>query len=114
MATYDVADPVDMAVGPDGNLYVSNRGGNAIERFDAITGQYLGPFVDNTPVPHGITFGPDGMLYVASWTEETVSVYDGSTGEFDGVLGGSVPAPKRCCLARTGTCMQAASPTGES
>ncbi|MFM7070969.1 MAG: hypothetical protein ACKO38_04135, partial [Planctomycetota bacterium] len=59
-----------LAVNSSGELFVGSPYQNSIGRFNADTGQYLGPFVANGA--GGLTrvaamkFGPDGNLYVAT------------------------------------------------
>jgi DNA-binding beta-propeller fold protein YncE len=84
----------DMAIGPDGSLYVANRGACNILRFNATTGEYLGVFA--TSPPHGlavdaqaIEFGPDGNLYISSYGDGRIYRYSGSTGAFMSVFANS-------------------------
>src|SRR5262249_19456984 len=76
----------ELAFGPDGNLYVSNYGGNDVLRIDAATGNSLGEFVPagdhGLSGAHGLVFGPDGNLYVVSLGTNNVLRYDGLTGAF--------------------------------
>ena len=66
--------PHNGVIGPDGMLYAVNapslngnvgKGTDGIEKYDPVTGQYLGRFADIAS-PFGIIFGPDGDLYVSS------------------------------------------------
>ena len=58
------------AIGPDGNLYVSNQNGDDILRYDGSTGAFIDAFVPagsgGLDEPVGLTFGPDGHLYVGT------------------------------------------------
>lgn len=77
--------PSSMAFGPDGSLYVST--GYFVNRYDAITGEFLGRFVDTGDrTGHryavGIAWGPDGNLYIATQNTPGVQRYDGLTGAF--------------------------------
>jgi sugar lactone lactonase YvrE len=79
------SDPYGMDMGPDGNLYVANAGGNDIYQVNPNTGDIKlvallaglpGPFpnperggkMELDPVPTDITTGPDGNLYVGLLT----------------------------------------------
>jgi outer membrane protein assembly factor BamB len=75
-----------LALGLDGNVYVSSRDLNAVLRFNGTTGAFLGYFVapgsgglDN---PGGLTFGPDNNLYVSSRNTGSVLRYNGASGAF--------------------------------
>ena len=89
----ELVTPSGIAVGPDGNLYVSSREANVVLRFDGSTGQYMDTFVSpgtralNGPM--GLTFGNDGNLYVASCYDHHVVRFNGKTGDFAGMLGGN-------------------------
>jgi hypothetical protein len=94
-----------MAVGPDGQVYVSNQDTNTVTRYVGVgqpnAGDPLSPpaamnhLADLAPgviVPNaksspegvgevrGISFGPDGLLYVCDRTGSRVSTYDTATG----------------------------------
>jgi hypothetical protein len=92
-----------MLFGPDGNLYVSvgyDPDQGWVDRFDGVTGVYLGKFVSDDlsqngglANPQGMVFGPDKAdgkldLYVASSrlgsSNNDVKRYDGTTGQFLG------------------------------
>jgi WD40 repeat protein len=76
----------ELAFGADGNLYVSNFGGNDVLRIDATTGNSLGEFVPagdhGLTGSHGLIFGPDLNMYVVSNGTNSVLHYDGLTGAF--------------------------------
>jgi streptogramin lyase len=82
--------PKGMAVGPDGNLYVSNIGSNNILRFDGTTGASLGVFVTagsgGLSGPQDLIFDSSGTyLYVASSGSNQILKYNAQTGAFVGV-----------------------------
>ncbi len=80
--------PNGVAFGSDGNLYVVSGDTFAIEKFDPLTGAYLGQFVaagaGGLSRPTGIEFGPDQNLYVASLTTDSIKRFDGVTGAYLG------------------------------
>ena len=77
--------PADVAIGPDGSLYIADRGNHAIRRvgLDGIIttvaggngpGSIYQPIGDGGPAtearlnqPTGVVFGPDGSLYIADY-----------------------------------------------
>jgi DNA-binding beta-propeller fold protein YncE/tetratricopeptide (TPR) repeat protein len=77
-------DPLGLAFGPDGHLYVANRRANTVVKFDGNTGEGLGTFVTansgGLDLAAGIAFGPDGNLYVVSDGDDTIKRYDGTSG----------------------------------
>lgn len=82
-----LTDPDDLAIGPDGKLYVSSGADpetSAILRFDRHTGAFLGVFASGHGMhrPYGMVFGPDGLLYVSSFRSDQLLRFDGQTGEF--------------------------------
>ncbi len=60
------SDPVDLALSPDGLLYIADAGCNCVWTWRPSVG--LLPFatwdIDDNPVPTSIDFGPDGDVYV--------------------------------------------------
>ncbi len=56
--------PMEMIVGDDNYLYISDRGFNQIRRYSLITGAFIDVLARNLSAPVGMTFGADGMLYV--------------------------------------------------
>jgi len=75
--------PVDMALGPDGALYVSSQLNDSVLRFNPATGAFLGTFVTGASAgldgPSGISFH-DGDLFVVGRFSNAVYRYDGTTG----------------------------------
>jgi DNA-binding beta-propeller fold protein YncE len=80
-------DPDDLAIGPDGKLYVSSGhdpATSAILRYDRHTGAFLGVFASGHGLhrPYGMVFGPDGLLYVSSFRSDQILRFDAHTGAF--------------------------------
>ena len=79
-------DPIELVIGPDGNLYVSGEFSDNVLRYNAVTGAFIDEFVvansGGLNSPGGLTFGSDGNLYVASFRNDKVLRYDGTTGAF--------------------------------
>ncbi len=84
-----------VAVGPDGNIYVSSQNTGEILFYDGETGTPLpsplaggrdGLFALVPPIegsggaPGPLRFGPDGNLYVSDFQDTTVRVFHGTTG----------------------------------
>ncbi|MBO3459403.1 NHL repeat-containing protein [Aetokthonos hydrillicola Thurmond2011] len=78
-----LVQPDGLALGPDGNLYVSNYGGGGILRYNGKTGKFLDVFIPEgrggLSGPTGLAFGPDHNVYVSSISGGTLS-FDGRTG----------------------------------
>jgi Ca2+-binding RTX toxin-like protein len=77
----EFSSPLDLAFGPNGNLYITNTGTNNIEYYDGQTGEYLGIFVHTGDAVTDIDYGPDGNLYAYEQTERILR-YDGQSGDF--------------------------------
>ena len=60
--------PVALTLGPDGMLYVANRGNNQVLRYNPNSGEMLGVFVDGQGLdaPAGLAFTPAGDLLVSN------------------------------------------------
>ncbi|MEX2175896.1 MAG: hypothetical protein WD872_16160 [Pirellulaceae bacterium] len=79
-----LGDTRNLAVGPDGHIYVAVHNTNRILRFNGTTFAPMGAFISsglNGPV--GLNFGPDGHLYVT----ETNFSNAGRLLKFNGVTG---------------------------
>jgi streptogramin lyase len=63
--------PTGIAFGPDGDLYIGLRDTGVVLRYDPVTHQSLGTFVNVGPSiltgAAGMRFGPDGNLYVVDF-----------------------------------------------
>jgi sugar lactone lactonase YvrE len=88
--------PQGIAVGPDGNVYVSSAVNDRVLRY-APDGTPLGAIIDPGRLdrPWYLTFGPDGNLYVSSSATNRVLCYHGTTGAFlrMAAFGGGLAAP---------------------
>jgi streptogramin lyase len=77
--------PNYMAIGPDGNLYVSEFAPNgSIRRYSPGTGDFIDIFAegDGFSGVFGPQFGPDGNLYVGRFEAGEIARYDRATGDF--------------------------------
>jgi sugar lactone lactonase YvrE len=81
-----LSDPEGLAIGPDGNVYVSSFNTNEILRYNGTTGAFMGVFVSaglgGLGGPEDLVFGPDGNVYVVSYGTHSVLRYNGTTGAF--------------------------------
>ncbi|NNF91854.1 MAG: hypothetical protein HKM96_10740 [Boseongicola sp.] len=72
-----LADPHDLAIGPDGRLYVADKFGARIAVFDAETLELIEMLGEgHLPGVHDISFGPDGSVAVAVTNAGAVAVYE--------------------------------------
>lgn len=86
--------PLDGRNLPSATLYVGDDGGNTVESFNAMTGQHLGTFVENSKSlkgVRGLLFDGDGHFLVANQNvgrgkPGEILRYDAATGDFDGEL----------------------------
>ena len=64
-----ISETQEIAIGPDGMLYVSSLPNQHILKFDPQTGRFLGAFSSGYALsrPTKMTFGPDGFVYVSQW-----------------------------------------------
>jgi DNA-binding beta-propeller fold protein YncE len=80
--------PYQCLVGPQGDLFVSGQGNNAVLRYDGRTGEakdvFVKPGAGGLDAIRGIAFHPSGDLLVAGRDNDAVLRYDGTTGQFKG------------------------------
>ena len=81
-ASFDIAsepvlnDPHDLAIGPDGRLYVADKFGDRVVVMDPDTLQIVDTFGDGElPGAHDISFSPNGKAYVAATGASAVVAY---------------------------------------
>ncbi len=83
-----LADPASVAIGPDGDVYVSGgaTGTNPVLRFSGLSGTFLSTFlpagVQGTTRATDLAFGPDGNLYYLDGPNRRVLRFDGGSGAF--------------------------------
>jgi sugar lactone lactonase YvrE len=76
-----ISQPSGIAVGGDGNIYVSWAGIGSILYYDGQSGAPLGTFASlGDAAPAQLKFGPDGNLYVSEFFGQNVRVYDAHSG----------------------------------
>jgi len=80
-----LSSPIEMLVGPDNYLYVSDEDNNEIRKYSLETGAFIVAF-DCSSSPNGMTIGPDGNLYVNNRFSDDVKYFDPITGNLLGVF----------------------------
>lgn len=83
-------DPHDLAVGPDGRLYIADKFANRVAIMDPDSLELAGSIGDGEILgAHDVSFGPDGRLYVSATGISAVVIYDlsGETPVREAVLG---------------------------
>ncbi len=76
-------EPADMAIGPDGALYVANVWGGNILKYDLNSGEFLGVFASGFDIPTGITYADD-QFYVPARADMAIYRLDADTGAVTG------------------------------
>ena len=72
-----LADPHDLAFGPDGRLYIADKFANRVTVMDPETLDVVGSIGDGAlSGAHDVSFGPDGHLHVAATGLSAVVSYD--------------------------------------
>jgi hypothetical protein len=89
-----LGDPLGLAIGPDGNLLVSDGQTNQVKRYASATGTFIDVFAStNLAGPMGMTIH-DGTLYVAnSNSPQGVQSFDATTGVNTGHFVPSIANP---------------------
>lgn len=77
----DLNDPHDLAIGPDGRLYVADKFGSRIAVLDPETLETVEVIANGAlPGVHDISFGPGGRVAIAITGLNAVAVFDDFTG----------------------------------
>ena len=87
----EVSRPISVAVGPDGDVYVTDNALSRVVRYDGRTSVYKGVFASGGGLlsPWHLVFGPDGDLYVANSLDGHILRFDGTTGASKGTFASS-------------------------
>jgi len=109
-----LADPHDLALGPDGRLYVADKFGARIAVFDPETLELVEMLSEGLlPGVHDISFGADGKVAVAVTGANAVAVYDDLSGLSEPPTSGiSAPRTEGALLHSNGDLYAMASGTG--
>lgn len=71
--------PESLTSDANGVLYVASTGNSRVQKYDAVTGAYLGAITNPALIgPKGIKFGPDGLLYVTSSANDRILKFTAS------------------------------------
>jgi DNA-binding beta-propeller fold protein YncE len=100
---------IELAFGPDGNLYVSGYFFDNVVRFDGVSGASMGVFASDIIGANGLAFGPDGNLYVAAQVGNSILRFNGSNGalidtfaDVNGPIGIAFAVPEPAVLSIVG------------
>jgi len=85
-------EPIGLAVGVGGKLYVSEGGNNRLQTFDA-DGESQTIWAEGIGRPMHIASDEQGQLVVPAYNEDVIHVYDGPNSEVDSFGGDWVDAP---------------------
>lgn len=79
-----VNTPRGLLIGPGDDLFIANRLGNEVLRFDFDTDNFLNTTLSKSglDLPYDIAFGPDGYLWVSSEPQRSIVRFDPDTGDF--------------------------------
>ena len=81
-------DPHDLAIGPDGRLYVADKFANRITILDADSLEIVDAIEDAALFGvHDISFGPDGRAYIAATGASALVVFDVQTDPAELIFG---------------------------
>jgi hypothetical protein len=102
-----LTDPRDMALGPDGRVYVANGSADNILRFDPQQRRFVDTFIPagrgGLDFARALAFGADGDLFVASRDSHAILRFDGDSGQFIGVVAddatSSLDSPQELVIA---------------
>ena len=111
----ELASPTGVKVGPDGNIWVADRGNNRIQVFtpDGKTVRVFGSFgadPGQLNSPTSFTFDRDGNVYISEWTGSRIQIFtlDGqligevAPGTFTGPHGIAIDSTGALYVADTG------------
>ncbi len=80
LGNVNISNPIGMAIGPDGLLYVASVSNSSIVRFDLETNQYLGVFSSGAiNGARGMCFGPGGDIFIPQQNSNIIRI-NGQTG----------------------------------
>ncbi len=107
----ELINPYDVAVAPDGTVYVANAGRYGVVRLAGSEARYLGAGPGTAPgqfnFPMGVGAAADGGVFVADTNNARIQAFDGA-GDFrrafgrPGYLDGDFLRPKSVCAYKNG------------
>lgn len=82
-ASAGLNEPGNLVIGPDGLLYVCDKGDAQVVRYDLASGAFVGTFAATQMTrPVGLSFA-NGEMYVSDFAQTRIVAFDGSTGAFE-------------------------------